>query len=102
MASYNVNNGDTLSLDETLTGTVDYININDGVCNITNSSNTGLVVEFSSGGYISVKSFGQLNILGSMIELGTSDGTRGQSIQHWQSVHPINVIWVEKTDYLIV
>jgi hypothetical protein len=97
MASYNVNNGDTLSLDETLTGTVDYININDGVCNITNSSNSGLVVEFASGGYISVKSFGQLNILGSMIEIGTSDGTRGQSIQHWQSTHPINVIWVEKS-----
>jgi hypothetical protein len=97
MASYDVNNGDTLALDETLTETIEYININDGVCNITNSSNTGLVVEFASSGYISVKSFGQLNILGSMIEIGTSDGTRGQSIQHWQSTHPINIVWVEKT-----
>ena len=95
MASYNVNNGDTLTLDETLTGVIDYININDGVCNITNTSNTGLVLEFGSGGYISVKSFGQLNVLGDMMEIGESDGTRGQSIQHWQSAHPVNIIWIE-------
>ncbi len=95
MASYNVNSGETLTIDETLAGTIDYININDGVCNIVNASNTGLVLEFESSGYISVKAFGQLNVRGSMIELGTSDGSRGFSIPHWQSAHAVNVIWVE-------
>jgi hypothetical protein len=95
MASYNVNSGDTLTIDETLAGTIDYININDGVCNIVNASNTGLVLEFESSGYISVKAFGQLNVRGSMIELGTSDGSRGFSVPHWQSTHAVNVIWVE-------
>jgi len=97
MASYNVNSGDVLTIDETLAETIDYININDGVCNIVNNSNTGLVLAFESSGYISVKAFGQLNVRGSMIELGTADGTRGFTVPHWQSEHPINVIWVEKT-----
>ena len=95
MASYNINSGDTITIDETLAETIDYINVNDGVCNIVNSSNTGLVLAFASSGYISVKAFGQLNIRGSMIELGTSDGSRGFSVSHWQSDHAINVIWVE-------
>ena len=95
MASYDINNGDTVTIDETLAETIDYINVNDGICNITNSSNKGLILEFASNGYISVKAFGQLNIRGSMIELGASDGTRGYSVAHWQSKHPINVIWVE-------
>jgi len=94
MASYNVNSGDTVTIDETLAETIDYLNIN-GVCNIVNTSNTGLVLAFESSGYISVKSFGQLNVRGSMIELGSADGSRGYSVAHWQSAHPINVIWVE-------
>lgn len=95
MSSYNVNSGDTITIDETLTDTIDYINVNDGVCNITNSSETGLVLAFASSGYLSVKAFGQLNVRGKMKELGVSDGSRGFSLSHWQTEHPINVIWVE-------
>ena len=95
MASYNVNNGDIITIDETLSDTIDYININDGVCNITNNSDKGLILAFESAGYISVKSFGQLNVRGSMLELGKSDGSRGFSVNNWQSEHDINIVFVE-------
>ncbi len=30
-----------------------------------------------------------------MIELGSADGSRGYTVPHWQSAHPINVVWIE-------
>jgi hypothetical protein len=95
MGSYNVNNGDTLTIDQLPTESIDYININDGVCNIVNNTNDGYVFEFESSGFISVKAFGQLNIRGQLIEIGASDGNVGFSVQHWQADHPVNVVWVE-------
>ena len=96
MASYTVDNGDTLTLDTSLNGqTVDSITVNDGVCNVVNDTDDGLVLQMASGGTITVSSFGQFNVRGKMIEIATSDGTRGLSIQHWQTEHPVNIVWVE-------
>ena len=95
MAGYNVLNGDLLQLDETTVGVIDFLNVVDGTCEISNTSDNGVVFEFISGGHISVEAFGKLDIQGKMISLGVTDGTRGTSVNHWQSDHPVNVIWVE-------
>ena len=95
MAEYNVLNGDLLQLDETTVGVIDFINVVDGTCEISNTSDNGVVFEFISGGHVSVEAFGKLDIQGKMISIGATDGTRGASVNHWQSNHPVNVIWVE-------
>ncbi len=95
MAGHNVVNGDLLQLDETTVGVIDFLNIVDGTCEITNTSNNGVVLEFASGGHVTVEAFGKLDIQGKMISLGVASGNRGFSISHWQSEHPVNVIWVE-------
>ena len=95
MAGYNVLNGDLLQLDETTVGVIDFLNVVDGTCEISNTSDNGVVLEFASGGHVTVEAFGKLDIQGKMISLGIVDGSRGTSIAHWQSTHPVNVIWIE-------
>ena len=95
MAGYNVLNGDLLQLNETTVGVIDFLNIVDGTCEISNTSDSGVVLEFASGGHVTVEAFGKLDIQGKMISLGIVDGSRGTSIAHWQSTHPVNVIWIE-------
>ncbi len=95
MAGYNVLNGELLQLDETTVGVIDFLNVVDGTCEISNTSDNGVVFEFASGGHISVEAFGKLDIQGKMISLGSTNGSRGASVNHWQSAHPINIIWVE-------
>jgi len=96
MANFTVDNGDSVTIDHTFNDTIGSIVINDGSCNVINDTDdTGLLLEFDSGGYIDVKSFGQFNVRGKLMELGVSDGTTSQTFQHWQNTHPINVIFIE-------
>ena len=97
MASFTITNGDTQTIDETFADTIDNINIDDGVLNIQNPSDNGLVLSFAESAAITVNSFGQLNVLGKLIELGVSDGTLGQVIPDWQNADQIGAIWVEKS-----
>jgi len=95
MSDYIANGGKALTITPENIEKVTSIQANDGTINIVNSSDSGMVVEFEKSAVISIKSFGQVNVRGKMITIGSSDGTIEQVIPHWQSVHPINVIWVE-------
>jgi len=94
---YVVENGDSVVVDSQPSEQISKIRVLDGTLDIKNETEDGWLFVFDSSATVDVKSYGTLNIEGKLISLGSTDGTRGQTINDWQDTHPSGIIWIEET-----